>query len=59
MKKSIISLLKEFDGQPKHMQKLFKKIFDFENDKMYVKNPQYKSDYKRIIDSIVDQEFNK
>lgn len=59
MKKSIITLLKEFDGHPKHIQNLFRKIFDFENDKMYVKNHQYKSDYKRIIDSIVDNELNK
>ena len=59
MKKSIISLLREFDDQPEQIQKLIRKIFSFENDKMYVNNPQYKSDYKRLIDSIVNESFDK
>jgi hypothetical protein len=55
MKKSLNSLIKEFSNQEEDVSDLLKELFLFEDNKLYVNNPKYKSDYKRIIDSIVEK----
>ena len=55
MKKSLKSLVEEFDDQDQVVRDLLKELFIFEDQKQYVNNPRYKEDYKRIIDSIIDK----
>ena len=55
MKKSLKSLVKEFDDQDKDVRDLLRDLFIFEDEKQYVNSPKYKDDYKRIIDAIVDK----
>jgi len=57
MKKSLNSLIKEFSNQDEDVSDLLKELFLFEDNKLYINNPKYKSDYKTIIDSIVEK-FN-
>ena len=56
MKASIRELLKEFDNEPKDVQKFLKELFQFEHDMLNMRSVQYKSKILDKLDAIIGGE---